>query len=286
MSETKKATPAKKNRKKKPLRRAERWGAQVLPTAGKLLTLLLLVSVMGMIFSALQAIGALWLRAALAGVLVAGALALYFSDGLTKGAADAAASRYYVSAKEKGIELDAKDDAACYHLLKPVCACAVVFAVPLALAVFIALTAQEYTYVLQDLPAWMTNTYGAREDVFAPLGAYMQETGMTVRDWVRMAVRLPEMLYINFFPDALTQGALIDRLSPLMIATYPLAYILGYVFGPKSNRKRESMNRRAKKVAVRRAQKSSLVEELTGARPQVHYGHKKDEDKPKRKELI
>ena len=44
------------------------------------------------------------------------------------------------------------------------------------------------------------------------------------------------------------------------------------------------MNRRAKKVAVRRAEKKSLVEELTGAQGQVHYGQKKQEHK--KKELV
>ena len=259
---------------------------QVLPMMGQMASLLLLVVIMGMIFSALQAIEAIWLRAVLSLTLVAGVLLLYFSDGLTKGAMDAAASRYYDMAKEKGIALEKKDDAACYHPLKAICAALALFGLPLLLAAYIALTAQEYTYALQDLPAWMINTYGAREDVLAPLGVYMQPAGMALRDWVRLIVRMPVMLFINIFPDALMQGALIDRLSPLMLLLYPVAYILGYFFGPRSNKKRESMNRRAKKVAVRRAQKSSLVEELTGERPQVHYGHKKDDDKPKRKELI
>lgn len=274
----------KKNRKKKPLRRAKRWGAPVLPMAGRLAVLLLAVVVLGLMFSALQGVGTVWLRVALSALIVSGLLLLYVNEGLVKGAQDASASRNYVSLEAKGVALESRDDAACYHPLKAVCASLVVFGVPLALAVIVALSAQDYTYTLQDLPAWMTDTYGSRGDLFAPLGAYTAQQSLTALDWMRMLVRLPEMVFINFFSDPQRMGATIDRLSPLLLASYPLAYVIGYLCGPRVNRKQEKANRRAKKAAVRKAQKSSLVEELTGAQGQVHYGHQKEEHK--KKELI
>lgn len=277
-----KKTP--KNRKKKPLRRARHWGGQVLPMAGKLVVLLIAVVVMGLMFSALQGIGSMALRAALSALIVSGLLLLCMNEGLSKGALDAAASRSYVSLKAKGIALEEKDDAACYHPLKALCAALVVFGAPLALSVIVALSAKEYTYTLQDLPAWLTDSYGARGDVFAPLGAYTTAQGLTAMDWIRLLVRLPEMIYINFFSDPQRMGAVIDRLSPLFIASYPLIYTIGYLAGPRVNRKHEKENRRAKKIAVRKAQKSSLAEELTGAQGQVHYGHQKEEHK--KKELV
>lgn len=274
----------KKTKKKKPLRRAQHWGSQVLPMAGRLAVLLIAVVVLGLMFSALQGIGSLWLRAALSALIVSGLLLLCMNEGLSKGATDAAASRNYVSLKAKGIPLEEKEDAACYHPLKAVCAALVVFGVPFALAVIVALSAKEYTYVLQDLPAWLTDSFGSRGDVLAPLGAYTAEQGLTAIDWMRLLVRLPEMIYINFFSDPQMMNATIDRLSPLFIASYPLAYAIGYLIGPRVNRKQEKENRRAKKIAVRKAQKSSLVEELTGAQGQVHYGHQKEEHK--KKELV
>ena len=152
------------------------------------------------------------------------------------------------------------------------------------LSVIVALSAQDYTYALQDLPAWLTDSYGSRGDVLAPLGAYTAGQGLTALDWMRLLVRLPEMICINFFGDPQRMSAMIDRLSPLFIASYPLAYAAGYLLGPKVNRKQEKQNRRAKKAAVRKAQKSNLVEELTGAQGQVHYGHQKEEHK--KKELV
>ncbi len=275
---------AKKKKKNKPLRRAQRWGAQVLPMAGKLATLLLMIVIMGLMFSALQGIESLWLRALLSAVILAGVLLLCANEGLNKGAQDAAASRSYVSLAAKGIALTEREDAACYHPLKPVCASLVVFGVPLALSVVVAAFSPAYTYVMQDLPTWMTESYGSRGDVFAPLGAYTAEQGMTIMDWMRMLVRLVEMLFINFFSDPQTMGQTIDRLSPLFISLYPILYIAGYLLGPKINRKQEKANRRAKKIAVRRTQKNNLVEELTGAQGQVHYGHQKEAHK--KKELI
>jgi len=273
----------KKKKKKKPLRRAQRWTSRVLPMAGKLLVPLIAIIVMGLIFSALQAVSQ-GLRIVLAVAIIAGMLLFLFSEGLNRGAEDAAASRNYVSLSAKGLKMSEKDDAMCYHPLKALCAVMVVFIVPLLLAAYVALTAKEYTYMLQDLPTWLTDSYGARGDVMGPLGAYMVTQGMTVNDWLRLIVRLFVMNYINLFGDPLKMSLLIDRLAPALILSYPLVYMIGYLRGPASNRKLEKMNRRAKKVAVRRAEKKSLVEELTGAQGQVHYGHKKEEHK--KKELI
>lgn len=274
---------SQKKKKKKPLRRAQRWQSRVLPMAGKLIVPMMAIIAMGLIFSALQAVSQ-GLRIVLALVIIAGMLLFLLSEGLSRGAEDAAASRSYASLSAKGVKLEAKDDAMCYHPLKALCAALAVFSVPLLLSVYVAATAEAYTYTLQDLPTWLTDSYGARADVMGPLGAYMVEKGMTAHDWLRMIVRLFVMNYINLFSDPLTMSLVIDRLSPLFILSYPLVYMIGYLRGPASNRRMEKMNRRAKKVAVRRAQRSSLAQELTGAQVQVHYGRKKEEHK--KKELV
>ena len=120
----------------------------------------------------------------------------------------------------------------------------------------------------------------------APLAAYAQQAGVSVYEILRVLVRLLELIFINLFEDPLTMSAAIDRLSPLMIATYPIAYVIGYLRGPAHSAKEVAMNRKAKKVAVRKAQKSHLAEELVGGGGDVHYGHKAQDDQKKRKELI
>lgn len=273
-------------RKKKPLRYAKRWSAQVPGMMARFAGLMVAIIVMGVIFSVLQAIDALWLRSLLSLLLLAGMLILCMNEGLVKGAADAAASRAYDSMESRGLPVGKKEDAACYHPMKAVCAAGLLFALPLCLGVYMALTAKDYTYTLQDLPLWVMDGYGARADVMAPLGAYMQETAIGVKDYVRMFVRLPIMMHINLFPDPVTMTGMIDRLSPLLIALYPLLYVAGYLRGPAANRKMEKVNRKAKKIAVRKSQKKGLAAELTGGQPQVHYGQRADAAKHKKKELV
>ena len=50
--------------------------------------------------------------------------------------------------------------------------------------------------------------------------------------------------------------------------------------------KRQSMQRRAKKAAVRKAQKKSMVSELLGSGSDVHYGQRPQQEEHKKKELI
>ena len=282
-NETEKATTGKK---KKPLRRAERWGSEALRMARKLFGLMLAIVVMGLVFSALQAMDMLWLRALLSLAIASGMLLMCCNEGLTKGVQDVQASRFYADAKKKGYALTKKDDAACYHPLKAICASALVFSVPLALAVYIALTTKGYTYALQDLPLWLTESYGTRADVMGPLGAYAAEASMTLTDWLRMFARLPVMIYINLVADPLRMSGAVDRAAPLFLLTYPAAYLAGYLLAPRARRRMEKMNRRAKKVAVRKAQRSSLAQELVGDQHGVHYGHRADDSRHKRKELV
>ena len=271
---------------KKPVRRAKHWGARVWPMAGRMAVILVAVAVMGLMFSALQAIGSMVLRAVISLAILSGILLMMYSEGLTRGVADMDASHAADKLEKLGRPLARKEEAACYQPMKAVCACLIVFGIPLVLSVYLAATAEPYTYALQDLPAWLTGTYGAREDVMAPLAAYAQTVSFTVRDGIRLIVRLAVLIYINLFPDPQTMVQLIDRLSPLMVLTYPVACMIGYLRAPAVYAKRQSMQRRAKKAAVRKAQKKSMVSELLGSGGDVHYGQRPQQEEHKKKELI
>ena len=271
---------------KKPVRRAKHWGARVWPMAGRMAVILVAVAVMGLMFSALQAIGSMVLRAVISLAILSGILLMMYSEGLTRGVADMDASHAADKREKLGRPLARKEEAACYQPMKAVCACLIVFGIPLVLSVYLAATAEPYTYALQDLPAWLTGTYGAREDGMAPLAAYAQTVSFTVRDGIRLIVRLAVLIYINLFPDPQTMVQLIDRLSPLMVLTYPVACMIGYLRAPAVYARRQSMQRRAKKAAVRKAQKKSMVSELLGSGGDVHYGQRPQQEEHKKKELI
>ena len=275
----------KKAKKAKPLRRAQRFGREVPSMAIKLLLTLVGVSVMNLFFSALQAVEAPWLRISLSLTIAVGILMLYFGEGMSKGVVDAQRSRRCEALIAQERRISEKEDAECYHPLKALLAAVCVFALPLATAAYLGVNAKEYTYTMQDVPVWLTNTYGSRADVMAPLGAYGPTQVMTATDWIRVIVRLPLMVYINLFSDPVRTSAMIDRLSVLMMAIGPLAFVAGYLFAPPVAHKRALKNKRAKKVAVRKAQKKTLAEELVGDQHGVHYG-KKVVKEHKKKELI
>lgn len=278
--------PAKAKKKHAPLRRANNWKREIPGIAGKLLLITVAVIVLGLMFSALQMVKNALLRDGLSLLIVSGMAMLFYSEGLNKGARDASESRQLAKLEKSGIAIEAREDAACYHPLKALCGCAAVFILPLLCAVFLALTAEEYTYSLQDLPTWLTNSYGSRQDVMAPLSAYMQSAGTSIVDWVRVFVRLFVLLFVNLFEDPQRMSAAIDRIAPLCMLLYPAAYMIGYLRGPAANDKMETQNRKAKKVAVRKQKKSSLAAELVGDANAPHYGHQRESDKPKKKELI
>lgn len=277
------------NKKKtaKPVRRAKHWSLScVLPMAGKMLAILAAVIVMGLMFSALHAIGSVVLRDLITLAIAAGVLLMCYSEGLTRGVNDVDASHAADRLEKEGKTPEKREEAACWHPMKAVAACLIVFGIPLALAVYLAVTAQPYTYSLQDLPLWLTETYGAREDVMAPLAAYAQTVSLNAKDIIRLIVRLTELIYTNLFPDPQMMAQLIDQLSPLMVLTYPLACIIGYLRAPAAWRKQQSMQRKAKKAAVRKAQKKSMVDELLGSGGEVHYGQRPQNETHKKKELI
>ena len=61
-------------KKKKPLRRAKHWGARVWPMAGRMAVILVAVAVMGLMFSALQAVSSIVLRDIISLAILSGIL--------------------------------------------------------------------------------------------------------------------------------------------------------------------------------------------------------------------
>ncbi len=267
-------------------RMAHRWGAPVPRMACRIALLLLGAVVMGLMFSGLSAISTRVVRILLSAVMLAGITALFFAEGLSCGMKDAAASSRAARLEKESGAVPAAEDAACWHPMKAATALILVFVLPLALAGFIALTAEPYHYTLQDLPTWLTSTYGSREDVMAPLAAYLQPEAPGIRIWIRMAVRLMEMPFIGFFPDPQKQAFALDTLSPLFLLIYPLAYLAAYCLGPRRQAALEARERKAARAAVRRQGKKKLADELTRGGGEVHYGQRRDADRQEHKRLV
>lgn len=273
-------------KKKAPIRKAKNFMKEAPRISLRLLMYVVVTVVMGLLFSVIQSIENDALRMALAALMGFAVLAIYFMEGVSRGTADAMNSSQIARLEKAGHEIGAKEDASCYHPLKALAGAMILFAVPLVLAIVLALNAKDYTYVLQDLPTWVAGSYGAREDVMGPLAAYTTAMGTGALDWIRIFVRLFMLVFINLFDNVQTAIATIDRLSPLFILLYPVAYVIGYLCGPAQQTKLEKMNKKAKKVAVRKQQKKKLADELLGSQNVPHYGQKADKNAHKKKELI
>lgn len=273
-------------KKKAPIRKANNFMKGTVGIALRLMLYVVVTVVVGLLLSVIQSIENDMLRLGVAGLLGFVVLAIYHIEGMNRGTLDAMSSRQMAKLEKAGHTITEKEDASCYHPLKAVVGSMLLYAIPLALAILLAVNAKEYTYVLQDLPTWLSGSYGMREDVMAPLAAYTQALGTGVMDWIRIVVRLFILVFINLFGDVQTAIGTIDRLSPLFMMLYPAAYVLGYLRGPAEQEKMEKLNKKAKKVAVRKHQKKKLVDELLGNQNVPHYGHQADKAAHKKKELI
>ena len=249
--------------------------------AGKLLILLFATTLIGLMFSGLQAIEIPWLVTVLSVLILSGQIMLYLNEGISTGARDTEISRRVEKQEKDGLHIMQADDSACYSPVRAAAAAGIVFAVPILLALFVALGSKPYTYEMQDLPSWMTAGSSNRTDIMLPLGAYSSNLSMTIVDWCRIGVRALGMVFVNIFPDPLHQNQLIDRAMPLFFLLYPAGYMAGYFMGPRRQAIMARKQRRAKKVAVKKAQRSSLAEELTKTGAEVHYGQRNDQKNDK-----
>ena len=279
-------TKSEKRKKGKPIRLSKAWGRGVLPLAGRAAVMLLAAVLLGMLLSGVVSSEASLMRTALTVIVLALILLLFLQEGLRAGTGDAVTSRRVRRMEKEGYTPTEKEEAGCWHPAKAAAALAVVFVIPLALAGYIALTAQPYTYTLQDLPTWLTSNYGAREDIMAPLAAYQETTGMSARIVIRIVVRFMEMVFIGFFADPLRSALTIDRLAPVCILLYPCVFFIGYLVGPKAASKIAARERRSMRAAVRKAEKHSLAEELTRGGGDVHYGQRSNIGREEHKRLI
>ena len=279
------ATTKTGKKKQAPIRKANRYMKEAPGIAARLMLYALVTVVLGLLLSVIQGIPNATLRTGMAALLCFAVVAFYFIEGMSRGTGDAMNSRQMAKLEKAGHIVDEREDASCYHPLKALAGSMMLFGIPLVLAIVLAVNAKPYTYELQDLPTWMSSSYGLREDIMAPLGVYTQALTTTLMDWIRIVVRLFMLLFINFFGEVQTSIEIIDRLSPLFILLYPIAYVAGYMCGPAQQAKQEKLNKKAKKVAVRKHQKKKLVDELLGNQNVPHYGQQAAKAH-KKKELI
>ena len=269
---------AKTNDSKKlpPPRRAKAWHKRIAAQSGRLFLILVATVILGLMFSGLQTIGIFWLAELINAVILGLFLFLFFNEGLSAGVRDTDMSRRMEKLEKEGRMVSAQDDALCYSPVRSVVCAVAVLILPFLLAVIVGLLSKPYTYRLQDLPTWLTQNYSVRSDIMGPLGAYMKPVTLDTVDWLRLVARILGMIFVAFFPDPQKQVFIIDRTLPVLFVLYGCAYVIGYLCGPSRYAKLSKQQRKAKRVAQKKAQRRSLAEELTRQGAEVHYGERTD----------
>ncbi len=272
-----------KSKKIKPPRQSENWKAKLPAVTGRMLLILAVSVVLGLMLSGLHAAGNRILRVAVTALTYLFLLFLFFNEGMSHGVKDTEISRRVEKQIKNGGSVSPEDDKGCYSPKRMLTATVLVFLVPFLLSVIVAVTSKPYTYQLQDLPSWLTSSYGSRSDILGPLAPYTATVSMTVTDWFRLITRVLSMNFIGFFADTTRQIATIDRLIPFYYLTFILVTMAGYFVSPLRQSKIAKAQRKAKKRAVRKQERSSLAQQLTGGGGDVHYGQRQDVKDDKRR---
>ena len=176
----------------------------------------------------------LFLRILTNGLLVMACAALVYMDGLRAGDGDVAHAEIIYTRQQNGKSVPKSDLEKCYHPLKSIVTVLCGAGILLIVAVVYACCTTKQVYSLQPLPSWVSS-YTGDENVTLALQYYSQTTPITLVDVLRPVIRICIYPYVNIVGTYDTDALLIvDRLSPLLIMLPFLAYIPGYLQGPRS----------------------------------------------------
>lgn len=227
---------AKKKRKivQKPFEKGaaadSRMLRRALTVAGYVLISCVLYMMLGMVFVFENFL----LRALFNLALVFTAAALIYVSGANAGVDDVTFGEIIYRRKEVAGAISNKDIARCYHPLKGFIGGLIGVFPFLIVCLILAFTTHLQEFTLGTLPEW-TQSFTRRPDLGAPLLYYQREVALGLTDYLRFAVRILHMPYMNIVGSTNTLGVLwVERLSPLLCLIPAAAYGFGYRQGPKA----------------------------------------------------
>lgn len=255
---------------KKPFLRGKPVSALAIRRGFRILTYLLLSTILYFFLGQLMVIEVPWLRI-LVNLVALGAFAgLLYSNGARDGEGDVSFAEIAYTRKQEGKPVSEEDLNRCFHPAKGFVT-ALAGALPVVLLCLVyAFMAVKDTYSLGALPSWV-GAYESRADIGLALSYYHDYAGIGAADILRLFVRLLVFPFVNMVgsrnADALL---LIERLSPLLVLIVPMFYGIGYLRGETyrsmvhggiaANAKRTAQKqRKKKKAAARRQEPKKLV---------------------------
>lgn len=195
------------------------------------------------------------LRLLVNGAAIILALIIYYNNGTKRGTEDIKKGEILWQKKEKGQTFTEAEQKLCFHPLKGYTIGFFGSVVFILLAAILALNTSLRMTEAGGLPSWM-QAYTQRSDIGNALVNYTHPEGMGITDYVRAAVRIVMLPYVNIVGGTNRYGMLIlERISPLILLLPAAAYGTGYLAGKKVRTQVHTAISENERKRIRREQK-------------------------------
>ena len=232
---------------------------------------LIVVFFVAFIACASATFGSIILRIALNLAVIFLILMIFYNNGAGKGAEAVTRGEILYQKEETGQTVSESERKAAYHPFKGFVT-GLLGTIPFFfLAVVLALNTQLQMTQSGTLPSWM-QAFTRRGDIGSALVHYTQPEGMALIDYIRIAVRICILPFVNIVSSGSKEGMLLlERLSPLILLLPAAAYGTGYRTGRKirtrihtaiSENNRKRMRKERKKRSARTAARRNEPEKL------------------------
>ena len=195
--------------------------------------ILLIIIVVSFIVCATAVMDNKILRIGLNAAVIAATLMIVYNRGAVQGAEAVARGEILYQKKEKGQSFSEAERKICFHPLKGYLN-GLFGTLPFLIAALVlaSVTTVQMTQA-GTLPSWM-QAYLRRSDIGNALVNYTQPDPMGLADYVRAAVRICIIPYVNIVSYTNKYGMMVlERLSPLIMLIPAAVYGTGYLRGKK-----------------------------------------------------
>ena len=195
-------------------------------------------------------------------------LFIFFSNGSNLGADAVARGEILYQKKEEGKPFSESERKLCYHPCKAYII-GLIGTIPFLIAAIVFSFNATITMTGPGtLPSWM-QSYTRRADIANALPTYLHPEGLSLTDFLRIAVRIFILPFVNLVGTDNPRGLLIlEKMSPLLLLLPAAAYGTGYLSGKKIRTRIHTMisesNRRRKRKETRARKKRMSTRSASG----------------------
>ena len=192
---------------------------------------LLLSCLFSFLLCTLTGISSTVFRIVLNAAVIAAILVLFFNAGTHQGSDAVARGEILYQKEQRGTSFSKTEKDLCFHPLKGFLIGLIGTLPLLILTVIFSLNARAAVTGAGALPSWM-QAYTRRNDIAQALVSYLKPEAMSPVDYMRIAVRICIMPYVNLVGYTNKAALLVlEKLSPLIILLPAASFGTGYLSG-------------------------------------------------------